>query len=326
LSIQINKINNFKDLFKEYLSQNLEEEDFLKSRKVDINFDLLSLSKDFISSLEKFKPYGVANPAPKFLFQNLNTKKCYQMGKENKHLKIYLENGIQAVAFNLGDQMNKISAGNIDLIAQPEINYWQGQENIQLKVDDYRSLNNISTALVFEKNNYHFYDYRNTEDKAQTLRELLNNKVLRKTAVYVNHKKKKDILKRNYDGHYFFGNEISLQNDFSHLIFYSLPFSFKHFYSILKEFEIGNSKQLNKIILLFSEADIKYNRKLIEHLNKKEIEANSKNELDFKGSVRYNKLSRRMENFMIFKDLIFKENLFDLITNVSNFKEDKNES
>jgi single-stranded-DNA-specific exonuclease len=89
---------------------------------------------------------------------------------------------------------------------------------------------------------------------------------------------------------------------------------------------MGNSKKLNKIILLFSEADIKYNSKLIEHLNKKEIESNSKNELDFKGSVRYNKLSRRMENFMIFKDLIFKENLFDLIINVSNFKEDKNES
>ncbi|PUU91841.1 MAG: single-stranded-DNA-specific exonuclease, partial [Halanaerobium sp.] len=50
------------------------------------------------------------------------------------------------------------------------------------------------------------------------------------------------------------------------------------------------------------------------------------NQLDFKGSVRYNKLSRRMENFMTFKNLVFKENLFDLIANVSNFKEDKNES
>ena len=136
----------------------------------------------------------------------------------------------------------------------------------------------------------------------------------------------KKYFKKNNETHYFFGNELEQQEDFSHLIFYSLPFSFKHFYSILKEFEKRNIKKTNKIILLFSNEDIKYNSKLIEHLNQQEISANDKNELDFKGSVRYNKLSRRMENFMIFKDLIFKENLFDLIANVSNFKEDKNES
>lgn len=326
LSIKRNKINNFKNVFREYMNEYLQEEDFLKSRKIDINYDLSRLSKDFIQSLEKFRPFGAANPAPKFLFQNLDSKKCYQMGKENKHLKIYLKNGIQAVAFNLGDQADQISEASVDLIAQPEINRWRGQENIQLKVADYRSLNDISTALVFEKNNYNFYDYRNIGNKVQILKKLLNNKVVRKAAVYISHKKEKNSFSQNNEGHYFFSKQPSLQNDFSHLIFYSLPFSFEHFYNILKEFEKNNKGKFNKIILLFSNADIKYNSKLIEHLGRKETAANNKDELDFKGSVRYNKLSRRMENFMLFKDLIFKENLFDLIANVSNFKEDKNES
>jgi len=326
LSIQQNKISNFRTLFKQYLNQKLEEEDFLKCRKIDINYDLSRLSKDFIQSLERFRPFGIANPAPKFLFQNLDSKKCYKMGKENKHLKIYLENGIQAVAFNLGEQAKKISESSIDLIAQPEINRWRGQENIQLKVDDYRSCSEISTAVVFEEDNYSFYDYRNCRDKSEKLKKLLDNKVINKAAVYVNHKKEKKYFKEKNNKHYFFSKDIEQQDDFSHLIFYSLPFSFKHFYRILRRFEISSSREPNKIILLFSDADIKYNRRLIEHLNQQEITANDENELDFKGSVRYNKLSRRMENFMIFKDLIFKENLFDLIANVSNFKEDKNES
>ncbi len=326
LSIQPDKISDLQIVFKKYLGQKLEEEDFLKSRKIDLNYDLSRLSKDFIQTLEKFRPFGVANPAPKFLFQNLNTKKCYQMGKENKHLKIYLENGIQAVAFNLGDQLEQISKSSIDLIAQPEINRWRGQEKIQLKVDDYRSHNDLSTALVFEKDSYSIYDYRNCRDKSEKIKELLDNKVINKAAVYVNHKQEKKYFQKNNNTHYFFSNKIEQQKGFSHLIFYSLPFSFKHFQSILREFEMRSSGKDNKIILLFSNTDIKYNSRLIKHLNKQEISANDKNELDFKGSVRYNKLSRRMENFMIFKDLIFKENLFDLIANVSNFKEDKNES
>ncbi len=326
LTIKADKINNFKNIFKEYLIENLETEDFLKSRKVDLNLDLSRVNKEFIQNLEKFRPFGIANPAPKFLFRNLKCNKCYQMGKENKHLKIYLENGIQAVAFNQGDQIEEISTSSVDLIAQPEINRWRGQENIQLKVEDYRSQTDISTALVFEKDNYLFYDYRNTEDKTRTLKSLLNKNWLRSAAVYVNHKRENNYFTQNYPEHYFFGNQFELQDDFSQLIFYSLPFSWEHFYEILQKFEKNIEAQSIKIVLLFSESDIKYNSKLIEHLKQQEIAANNENELDFKGSVRYNILSRRMENFMAFKDFIFKENLFDLIANVSNFKEDKNES
>ena len=326
LSIQSDRINDFRDIFRDYLSENLQEEDYLKIKKIDINYDLSRLTKDFIQSLEKFRPFGVANPAPKFLFQNLDSKKCYQMGNENKHLKIYLKNDIQAVGFNLGDQMEQISASNVDLIAKPEINRWRGQENIQLKIDDYTSVNDFSTALVFEKNNYYFYDYRNTANKKENLKKLLSNKPVDKAAVYISHKKEKREYESCFETHYFFGSQYRFKAQFSHLIFYSLPFSLDQFYKILQEFKKNNDQSLNKIMLLFSKADIKYNTRLIQHLKQQKSATNNENELDFESSVRYNKLSRQMEKFMRFKKFAFKDNLFDLIANVSNFKEDKNES
>ena len=326
LSIDINRISKFKKLFSQYLNQNLSQEDFLKQEKIDIDLEVSELNKDLINQLDKFRPYGIANPAPKFLFQNLKSRGCYQMGKEDKHLKIYLENNIQAVAFNFGDQAEKIAASNFDLIGQAEINRWRGKENLQLKVNDYRSVNDISTALVFEKANYSFYDYRNTADKKNNLKKLLFNKVIKKAAVYVSSKKEKEVLKEKYPEHYFFSSELNTKSNFSHLIFYSLPFSLAQFHDLLAEFKKNIPEQTSRLILLFSEADIKFNQKIISYLNKKELAANNENQLDFKGSVRYNKLSRRMENFMTFKNLVFKENLFDLIANVSNFKEDKNES
>lgn len=326
LSIKISEIDSFKEKFKEYLSNSLAEEDYFKKKRIDLNLDISLLSKDLISSLEKFRPFGISNPAPKFLFQNLKSRQCYQMGKKDKHLKIYLENGIQAVAFNLGDKAAEFSAKKFDLIAQPEINRWQGKENIQLKVDDYRIQNDISTALVFEEDSYSFYDYRDYANKNINLNIILKNKAVEKAAVYINYKKEKNELQKDFKQHYFFGSQYNFEKDFSHLIFYSLPFSFEQFTEILEEYNSNNKNKMNKVILMFSNADINYNSKLIEYLKQQEMAANSKNELDFKGSVRYNKLSRRMENFMEFKDIIFKNNLFSLIANVSNFKEDKNES
>ncbi|SIQ74000.1 single-stranded-DNA-specific exonuclease RecJ [Halanaerobium kushneri] len=326
LSIKPAMFSKFKELFRRYLKQNLTEEDFLRREKIDLNLKISELNRDFVKNLEKFRPYGIANPAPKFLFQNLESRGCYQMGKENKHLKIYLNGGIQAVAFNLGDQADKIAASNFDLIGQAEINYWRGQENLQLKVNDYRSVNDISTALIFEKNDYQFYDFRNMKNKNEKLENLLAKKVIKKAAVYVSHKKEKNYFKNIHPAHCFFSKERDLESDYSHLIFYSLPFSLSHFNNILDIYQKRSLTPKEKIIFLFSERDIKFNQQIIKDLNRKELALNNQNQLDFKGSVRYNKLSRRMENFMTFKNLIFKENLFDLIANVSNFKEDKNES
>jgi len=326
MSMKIFNIESFKDQFKEYLSNNLAAEDYLKKKRIDLNLDISVLSKDLILKLEKFRPFGIANPAPKFIFQNLKSRKCYQMGKKDKHLKIYLENDIQAVAFNLGDKAAELSNKTFDLIAQPEINRWQGKENIQLKVDDYRIKNNISTALVFEEDKYSFYDYRDYRNKNRNLNIILKNEAVEKAAIYINYKKEKNEFKKEFQQHYFFGSQYNFEKDFSHLIFYSLPFSFKQFAKIFEEYKNKNKIKMTKVILMFSKSDINYNTKLIEYLKQQEMAANSKNELDFKGSVRYNKLSRRMDNFMEFKDVIFKNNLFSLIANVSNFKEDKNES
>mgnify|MGYP000686309419 CR=1 FL=1 len=49
------KISVFKESFKEYLSKYLSEEDYLKSKKIDMNLDVSEVNKDLIYKLEKFK-------------------------------------------------------------------------------------------------------------------------------------------------------------------------------------------------------------------------------------------------------------------------------
>lgn len=325
LSIAAEKIAEFKKEFSQNIKNMLEPEDFLKKKKIDLNLSLKELSQDFIQNLEKLRPFGIANPAPSFIFQNLKTKNCYQMGRDNKHLKLYLNNGIQAVAFNLGDKIEEIKNSSLDLIAEPEINCWQGRENIQLKVKDYRLNKEISTALIFKANNYIFYDYRNFAQKYLALRKLLAEELIKKAAVYINNKKARAELAADFPNHYFFGSQHDFQTEYSHLIIYSLPFSLADLKSILADFNINFKAEFKKIILLFNRKDIRCNKRLIDHKLSREIIKKPENELDFKASIRYNKLSERREKFKVFKNLIFKNNLFALIEGLVNFEEDKNE-
>ncbi len=381
LSIGKDRIEEFKVSFNKFLEDKLNQEDYTPIEKIDLNFDFSLLDKNIIKSIEKFKPFGVGNSKPKFLFKNLEIKNCYTMGKENKHLKFYLNADVSAVAFNMGDSASKITGKTVDLIAQPEINSWKGKDNIQLKVIDYRIFNIDLIPLVFSRNNFDFYDLRNKKNKKKTLNSLLTESFIKNSAVYINDPVYKEKLKLEFPGHYFFSSFKNDNFDFDYLIFFSLPFSLKHMQDIIYKY---SSKEVKKIILLFSESEINFNKKLIKHscpsvemlndfllfirennndndtkinLNKlqrkyfesKEFSFKTKklfkeminiivelngfqvegellncssggeNPLDFKASIRYNKLSRQMEKFIHFKEEIFSENLFALIEKVSNF-------
>jgi single-stranded-DNA-specific exonuclease len=381
LSIKKDKIEEFKISFKKFLENNLSQEDYIPVKKIDLNFDFSLLDKNLIKSIEKFKPFGIGNPRPKFLFKNLGINNCYTMGKDNKHLKFYLNAEISAVAFNMGDSASEITGQTVDLIAQPEINSWKGKDNLQLKVIDYRIFDMDLTPLVFSKNNYNFYDLRNKKDKKKALHNLLTESFIKNSAVYINDPNYKEKLKMKFPDHYFFSSFKNDNSNFDYLIFYSLPFSLRHMQDIIYRY---NSTKFKKIVLLFSESEIDFNKKLIKHscpsvkmlndfllfirknnkhkstkinlneLQKKYFESKNfsfktkklfkeminitselkgfqiegellncssggENQLDFKASIRYNKLSRQMEKFIRFKEEIFSENLFALIEKVSNF-------
>lgn len=381
LSIKKDKIKEFKLAFKKYLEKKLIQEDYTAVEKIDINFNFSNLNKNVIKSIEKFKPFGVGNPRPKFLFKNLKVNNCYTMGKENKHLKFNLDSNITAVAFNMGGSAAEISGQKIDLIAQPEINRWNGRENLQLKVIDYRILDRDLTPLLFSKNNFNFYDLRNNKEKKKTLHKLLSDSFIKNSAVYINDPDYKDELKVEFPGHHFFSSFNNDFTDFDYVIFYSLPFSLEHMYDIINNY---SRSVVKKIFLLFSKSEIDFNKKIIKHScpsekmlrdfiffikeNNKQVEtkinldklkkdylkskkfsfktrrlfkeminitaeleifqiegerlncsSDGENQLDFKASIRYNKLSRQMEKFLHFKEEIFNENLFNLIEKVANF-------
>lgn len=92
--------------------------------------------------IEKFAPFGVGNPKPTFLFENIVIKEARYFGKERTHLELSFENSsVKAILFfakNNNEEHGKqgvLEAGNtIDLVATMEVNTFRNKRELRLRI------------------------------------------------------------------------------------------------------------------------------------------------------------------------------------------------
>ena len=102
---------------------------------VDAAIGIKKLTKKLCLQLMDFEPTGVANPKPILAVRNIQISDIKTVGA-GKHLK-FKADGIDSIAFGLGDLESILQNGQfIDLAFFLELNIWNGQEKLQLKVLD----------------------------------------------------------------------------------------------------------------------------------------------------------------------------------------------
>jgi len=277
LSIKEDRIDAFKDKLNQYIQEKLSPEDFIPGIKLDSIIKSNKINEKFHQKLDLLKPYGVGNPRPKFLLSNIRLKNHYTVGKDNKHLKIQLENGISGICFNMGELDQDIKNKNIDLVAKIYLNNWRGKDEVEIRVEDINVREDHTYfPITFQKNNYTIYDKRGIKRKLKYLEGLKNYRD--KIAVFINGNKEIKKLKEELTRAGFevvindwekFNNEradlilfdkvinCKMDKD-NHLVLYSIPFSLIDFYKIVKNFD-------EKIIhLIFNNEDLQLNERLIK--------------------------------------------------------------
>lgn len=104
----------------------------------DINFDLIKM-------LSKLAPFGVGNPEPVFIFENVLIKEINQFGKNKDHFKLMVseENSfkkVEAMAFFKNDKSfskkDLKENGKIDLIGTVENNTWLNKNSLRVRIVD----------------------------------------------------------------------------------------------------------------------------------------------------------------------------------------------
>ncbi len=106
----------------------------------DLELAPQDISWDVVEYLERFGPFGIGNPRPKFIARGLEVLETRLVGAQQQHLKLRVGFGshkLEAIAFGLGYRAAELSISKkIDAVFELTANEWNGRKDMQLKISD----------------------------------------------------------------------------------------------------------------------------------------------------------------------------------------------
>lgn len=146
MSLGRSHLETFTLKLNELAAMTLTAEDYIPLLKADAACSLPEVPISCIEQLEKLAPFGMGNPAPRFVFTDLSLSEVRTMGKEKQHLKLALSQAlnevsctVEAVAFGRGGLAGLIApASRLDVLGELSINEWNGVRKPQIMMQDLR--------------------------------------------------------------------------------------------------------------------------------------------------------------------------------------------
>jgi single-stranded-DNA-specific exonuclease len=130
--------------------EQVSAEQLLPTLTIDAEVPLAEMTIGLMEKLKKLEPCGMENPRPVFMTAAAEVVDVRALGKDGKHIKLWLQDGLgaepgktssplEAVAFGFGHRLEDVRPGNlIDVVYNLDENTWNGKTSLQLKVKDLR--------------------------------------------------------------------------------------------------------------------------------------------------------------------------------------------
>ncbi len=137
LTMDAGRVSDFKERFRVYVRQNLQENDFYPVLAVDcVVDDGRKITMADMKALSLLEPCGCENPHPIFAFKNAFIRSPRTMGVDGKHLSFTVgqnDNAYRAVMWNNGSLLPYlINSRSADVAFVPRVNVFNNETSIQL--------------------------------------------------------------------------------------------------------------------------------------------------------------------------------------------------
>lgn len=140
LNINAADLDEFTKKINKYADDTLTEDDMIPKLNIDCPISERDISVDSARLLNTLEPFGMHNEKPVFSLDNAEISAVSPVGADGKHLRLKIyKNGkyINCIGFNLGDLADSLKSGDkINLAFHMDINHYQGNETVQLIIQD----------------------------------------------------------------------------------------------------------------------------------------------------------------------------------------------
>lgn len=145
LSMQADRVAALAERFETITHERLSVEDLVPMVEVDAELDLSLVDARTIAEVRRLEPYGQGNPEPVLLARGTEIASCRVVGgnpllAKAGHLKLVLRSAqggrpLDAIGFGMGELPVR-QGEHIDILYTPEINQWNGNASLQLRLRD----------------------------------------------------------------------------------------------------------------------------------------------------------------------------------------------
>jgi len=135
-------VSKFREIMLEQAEKELGKIDLNPFITIDAEVELKNVNLNLLEELDKFEPYGEANPKPLFLLKNLFVAALDYLGENNQHLRLMIKQAENPKLYKMlcfwgAEKWQDLAIGSrIDAVCELGINEWNGNREVELKIID----------------------------------------------------------------------------------------------------------------------------------------------------------------------------------------------
>ncbi|MBI2099471.1 single-stranded-DNA-specific exonuclease RecJ [Candidatus Uhrbacteria bacterium] len=131
----------FKKEMRAFVGEKLKGVELSPKLKIDAEVELEDIHWELYDILEKFSPFGMSNPEPRYLAKGVKVVGTSPVGADGKHMRLMVAHKTnvirKAIGFCFGEWCQKLKMGDIiDMVFEVGVNEWNGNRELQLKIVD----------------------------------------------------------------------------------------------------------------------------------------------------------------------------------------------
>lgn len=137
-TVKSEDLATLEERLREIAARQLSEVELVPTLSIDAALPLIDLEPSIFAATRSLEPFGPSNPPPAFLSRGVEVREARLVGET--HLRLTLTDGRviwDGIAFGRGEEVNSLPR-HIDVVYVPEIQWWNNEERLQLRVLDLR--------------------------------------------------------------------------------------------------------------------------------------------------------------------------------------------
>jgi len=140
MTLRISDIPKLQLTLNQLAKLQLKPEDFIPITELDVSIPLSEITVEAIEQVQLLAPFGVRNPKPRVMIEDIHFSQMKKVGTDQKHLKVTFQDEdhqLDGIGFNLGEISDHISSlSKVSVIGELGINEWNNIRKPQIFIKD----------------------------------------------------------------------------------------------------------------------------------------------------------------------------------------------